>query len=363
VIGAEKRPPRPQRRPAPALGASAAALAAALAAAPPAPGCAAWQEPGRAAAGRSPPRQRDRPDDSDLAALIPAGVETVIQIDIARLRASPWTGGAFVIDDTDAGARQARARKVTALGYDDLADVDRTVYAVTAAGAAAPTLVLTQGRLDRARVEEAFGARWKAAAASPWRGVSVLSSGENAIALPTARTLISGPPAAVRLAVDRALGLGDGIDADPALGPVRRALVGPGLPGVPALLAASAVGPSMRARAAEAFTLPRELRQLGVRVDLGETLDVEALAVLDDRAAAEVLARRLRAALGAPAVRFGLGAMGLGAIARASIAAVGAEVRLRASVPAAERPEVSAAIRKLIDSLRADSEGEPQLHL
>jgi hypothetical protein len=105
----------------------------------------------------------------------------------------------------------------------------------------------------------------------------------------------------------------------------------------------------MRARAEEAMPLPRELRQVGVRLDLGETLDLEAVGMLDDRVAADALTRRLAALLGNRGTRLTMRAMGLGALlAGTRVNAEGARVRLRTVVGADDRPAVSAALRSLL---------------
>ncbi|MES1164601.1 MAG: hypothetical protein ABUR63_02485 [Verrucomicrobiota bacterium] len=310
--------------------------------------CGTWQA-GPAVAGASVAAGTGavRTDDSDPPALIPAGVQTVIDVDMAAVRGSKWA--APLIDAADPRARSAQ---VDALGYDDVADVDRIVYAVTAAGADAPTLVIAQGRFQMARVEDAFRARWPAAVVDRWRGIPVLTSGENAWAGLTPRTFVSGAPAAVRATIDRAFGVGADIEADAALGPVRRALRSEGGAARPAMLAMVVVSDAVRARAGDFVPLPRELRQVGVRVDLGQALGLQALGFLEDREAAAALGRRLSALLGDPATRLGLRALGLGALlAETRVTVEGARVRVRAAVPDEQRAELTAAVSALIKAV------------
>jgi hypothetical protein len=309
--------------------------------------CGMWQEPalGSGGSGMGAGR-RDRPDDQSLPTLVPEGVETVIDIDMAALRRSPWI--APVLQSRDP---RATATKAEALGYDDVLDVDRIIYAVTTAGADAPTLVIAQGRLQSNRVEDAFRIRWPAAVVDHWRGIPLLSSGENAIAFLTTRTFASGPPAQVRAVVDRAYGIGPHLGTDPVLGPVRRALCPDGAE--PAVLITVAVDQPIRARIGDAVPLPRELRQVGLRVDVGQSLDLQALGILDDRSAADALARRLSALLGDRGTRLALASMGLAVLlAETRVTADGSRVRIRTSLGDEHRDEVTASLRTLMISMR-----------
>src|SRR5438045_354287 len=159
----------------------AAALAAAVVAT--AAGCASWTEPPPAAAGA--PMTRERPDDRDLPALVPAGAETVIELDLVTLRRSPFTAEALVNPDAT-----LRDRSAAALGYDADTDVDRMVYATGTADADTPTLVIAQGRFQTSNVEAAFRERWSGATTDRWRGVPLLVNGENALASLSPRTFV-----------------------------------------------------------------------------------------------------------------------------------------------------------------------------
>lgn len=294
------------------------------------------------------PAAQTKPNDADLVALVPAGVTTVIDVNMATLRGSSWTAPALAESDP-----RARATKIEALGYDDVADVDRIVYAVTAAGADAPTLVIAQGRFQGERMRAAFRTRWPAATLDRWRDAPVLTSGENALGFVTPRTFASGTPAAVRAVVDRAYGVGSSGAADGPVGALRRALI-PEVAGavVPALVATTAIDAQMRARIGDAVPVPRELRQVGVRADVGRTLDLTALGVLDDHASATTLARRLAELLTNPMTRLGARAMGLHPLVEsARISIEGARVRVRAAASEEHRSDVAAALRSLVSSL------------
>ena len=314
-------------------------------------GCAAWQEP----AFETPAKQgpRDKPDDSDLAALVPAGVETVIEVDMEALRRSPWTAEA--LPDPDA---RMRDRKTAALGYDGVADVDRIVYAVTTAGVAAPTIVIAQGRFQTANVEAAFRDRWANATPDKWRGLTTLASGESALGTLSPRTFCSGAPAQVHAVIDRAFNVGASYwdQANGPAGPpgtLRRELLAAARFTSPAVLATVVVDDQLRARVGDAFPLPRELRQVAARVDLGLSLDLQAVGHLDDASAAAALAQRLSALLSDRMTRMALAVLGLSELVQSvQVSADGTEVRAHATVPPERRQQVSAALRILVQALR-----------
>lgn len=309
-------------------------------------GCAAWDEKLGDPAGRGNAKIRDRPDDSNPGALVPAGVQTVIDLDMAQIRGSTWVAPAL-----DARDQRVRAAKAETLGYDDVTDVDRLIYAVTAAGADAPTLMIAQGRFDSARVQDAFRTRWPGAAVDGWRKIPLLATGENAIALLTARTFVSGTPAMVRAVIDRAFGVGADISADPALGPTRRALSPQGRPPNPAILAAVAIDDTIRARVGDAAPMPRELREVGIRLDLGQDVEAQALGFLDDPESARSLARRLNAMLRNPMTQLTVRAMGLGMLLNQTrISADGARVLVRLSIAAEHRAQLAAMLKAVVES-------------
>lgn len=312
-----------------------------------------WQEPASETAATAKQGPRDQPDDSDLSALVPAGLETVIEVDMEALRRSPWT--AELLPDPDARLRE---RKTAALGYDGATDVDRIVYAVTSAGVDAPTLVIAQGRFQTANVEAAFRDRWSNAAIDKWRGLTTLSSGENGLGTLTPRTFCSGPIGQVRSVIDRAFGVGpsfwdESSGSIAAPGALRRQLLATARFTAPAALITIVVDGQLRARVGDAFPLPPELRQVGARLDLGQTMDLQVVGRLDTAPAAAELARRLNALLTDRMTRMALAMVGMSALVQSvQVSSDGTEVRARTSIPADRRTEVSAALRALVQALR-----------
>lgn len=328
----------------------AAAAMAALGAA-----CGFWQEPPLASPAASKPEPPDHPDDRDVAALIPAGVETVIEVDVAALRRSPWTRLALANPD-----ERLRDRKAAALGYDDTADVDRIVYAVTAAGSAAPTMVVAQGRFQTAAVAAAFRERWPNAIAGEWRGLTTLAAGESALAALTPRTFCAGSPGEVRAVIDRSFLVGSGFLDDAALGALRRELLALARFTPPVVLVTVVISDKIRARVGDASFLPAGLRLVGARLDLGQTFDLQAVGVVDNQAAAAILARRLAALLGSAGAKLALGTMGLASlVSTVQVSADGAAVRVHATIAADRRDEVSVALRTIVSALRGGDDPRP----
>ena len=173
----------------------------------------------------------------------------------------------------------------------------------------------------------------------------------------------------MRAAVDRAFGVGldfreaagtgagAGVDRGDGQGVVRRDLLGGAGAPAPAVLVTMSIGETVRARVGDAFPLPRELRTLGLRLDAGETLDLHALGILQDRDAARDLARRLGVLLGARDTRRALEAIGLGPLLeRAKVTVDGARVRLVAAVAAEHRAATAEALRAIVGALRTGAD-------
>jgi hypothetical protein len=294
------------------------------------------------------------PSDADLFALVPAGPRLLFEVDLAVVRGSVWTAGLLAGGGSGADAI-ARANQRAALGYDDAVDVDRMVYALTVLDASRPTLVIAQGRFAPAQVEEAFRARWAGARVSARRGISVLVEGENSLAFITPRTFVSGPPAEVLAAVDLAFGVGDPLAADAGLGPLWRALAtSAGVPGGgPAVRGVASLDGVVRARVASVWAVPAAITEVGLRVELGRTLDLDVLALTADRSAAGALARGWSATARAPQMRRLAGTLGLGALLGGlGIGAEGARVHVTSSVDESQRPEVTQALRAILAQLR-----------
>src|SRR5262249_20320680 len=86
---------------------------------------------------------------SSLARLVPAGMDALADVDLARLRA--WPPSARVLRALPAHAGADHRQRI---GFDWIEDVDRIVIAMRR-GSSPEVLLLLQGRIDAAAVAEA----------------------------------------------------------------------------------------------------------------------------------------------------------------------------------------------------------------
>ncbi len=256
------------------------------------------------------PATRERPADDDLVAVVPADAEALLFVDLAQLRASRWTREALAVP----------RKSDVAPGLGELEPADRLVVARLASTGESASLTVAQGRFERDRVVTAFRRGRARAVVSDFRGCDVWADGNEALAFLTARTLLSGPVAAVRGAVDASFGRAPSArgqrwlaDVESALtqerGAAARSAARPS-----AVNLAAVVTEPMRARLRQELAESQGLERLGVRVNLGETLDVEAVGVARSRKDAANLAARIDGEMRGLRGRISLAALGLGPV-------------------------------------------------
>jgi hypothetical protein len=306
-------------------------------------------ELGGGAAQPAAPAQRSAPDDSDPAGVIPAGPETILDLDVAQLRVSLWSR-ALLASAHD----EERAEKAAAQGYDDIADVDRVLFAVSEGDGEPTTLMVARGRFDEARLAAAHADGWTA---GEWRGSRLWQQGEHAVALVTAQTVVTGTPAAVRGAIDCAWGLAADVRAG-AIGPLRREIYAP--PARPAAAAIVTLTDATRKRVGDSVELPAGLQRVGVRLDLDRDLDVQMIALMDSPGDADTAARIIQAAVRDLRTRRALTAFGLTAIFDdVTVRTHGARLRGRLRLAEDRREELAERIAAVIEAIgRARSAGK-----
>jgi len=296
---------------------------------------------------------RSVPDDEDLLDVIPAGPETLIDLDVAQLRSSPWSKGLL-----DAVTSEERTAKTAAQGFDDIADVDRAVFAVSEGGNGPTTLMIARGRFDQTRIAEARIPSWSPSSSSPWtssswRGSPLWSQGDAAVALLTPRTYLSGTPAAVREAIDCAWGLTPGLRQSGPIATMERSL---GVAGEhrrrPALLAIASITEPMKKRVGEEIELPAGLEHVGLRLDIEHALDLSLLALLDSERDATAAAHLVDATVSEIRSRKALNALGLATIFDgATVAAEGPRMRGHLHLPEAKREDLSQRIALVLEAI------------
>jgi hypothetical protein len=324
--------------------ADAVALAVALAAMP---GCAT----GEVAAvdpHAAEPAPRSAPDDGDLLGVVPQGAETLLEVDVAQLRRSPWSAPLLATSDDERAARTATQ------GFDEVSDVDRALFAVSESGGQSAasgqptTLTVAQGRFDAGRLARALGDGW---AAGSWRGSRLWERPGQALALLTARTLLRGEPAAVRTAIDCAWGLAADARASPA-GELRRELTAAG--DHPALLAASVVTEAMRRRVESDVPLPASLERVGARLDLGAAFELEVFGLLATPAAANETVHNLQVTLRDLRARRALAAFGITPfLSSLVIAPQGRRARVHLTLAEERRDDLAARLAQVLEAIRA----------
>jgi hypothetical protein len=288
---------------------------------------------------------RTAADDSDAWNLVPRTASTLADLDMAALRASPWSralvSGGFVED------REERQR---IFGYDVFNDSERLVVAGFDTGAGTIQSVILVGRFDGARVGRAFAAATPGAAQTRWRDCPLWEGGGRAVAiLPSGRTLVQGTPETARAAIDAAWGLVPDARGGP-LGAIARELGADARR--PAVTFALLVTDELRARAAGFAEVPLDLRRLGGRLDLGADLELGALAFFDDATGAAAAARQWSGALRDLGQNRMLRLMGLGPLFDgASLDPQGARVVGRLRIPEAEREALAARVLLLLQAL------------
>jgi hypothetical protein len=303
-------------------------------------GCADWmpqQSPSTPAQQSGP---RSAPDDSDLWNLAPASSDVLAEVDLAALRASPWSHSL-----TESGLSGQRDEGRRLFGYDIFGESERLLAVMSEAGGAPRTLTIVRGTFDPGRVGAAFMAatpgategRWRE---SPlWQGTPDAQGVAQAVALVTPRTLVQGEANQVRAAIDAAWGMVPDARTVP-LGAIRHALDAdhPGTNQGPAAFIALNVTDGMRARAAGVVELPPGLAICAGRVDLADDLNMDLVGVMDnaqDAAAAMVGGNvAVRQYAQNPMVRM----LGLGPILGAVVlTAEGTRVRGHLRIPAERR--------------------------
>jgi hypothetical protein len=289
-------------------------------------GCAETPVPGPVA----PTGPRAAADDGDLWNLAPSNADALADVDLAALRASPWSRAL-----TSSGFAGDRDESRRVFGYDLFAEGDRLVTIGIETAGNTHTLTIVRGRFDPARIGAAFMRATPGAKADHWRDSPVWEGGGRAVALVTPRTLAQGEPDAVRGAIDAAWGLVPDASSGP-LGALRRTLDADH--GVPAAFVVLSVTEGVRSRSAGIIDLPPGLATAAARLDLGDDLNLDLVAVLGSGRDATAAAATWNLALRALGQQRMLMLLGLGPILDGvTLGAEGARVHGHLRIPAERR--------------------------
>jgi len=166
----------------------------------------------------------------------------------------------------------------------------------------------------------------------------------------TPRTVAQGGPEDVRGAIDAGWGIVP--DARTGrLGDLRRQLQADR--GGAAFIAA-AITDAVRARAADVVELPQGLQRVAARLDLGEDLDAEAVALMVDARSASETARLWSSLVRSYARQRMVALLGLTPVLEGvQIAAQGSRIQARLHIPAERRAELGEKLLALLQLLAA----------
>lgn len=225
-------------------------------------------------------------DQDDLVGMIPAEADLVLWVDMAKLRASPWTRESFV-------AMAAGGKSAAASDFDSIRDVDRVVFAKVPSFRDGASLLVAHGKINRERMSRAFAKQHAAVHSSSYRGADLLVGSEQALAFVGKRTAVSGLTIAVRAALDCNFGVARTIESESWFVRMRRDLLRNG--DTTSLVAALYVllQPATREALLREMGEGGALEEFGGRVDLGADLDAAAIGVVRSESEARDMAARL----------------------------------------------------------------------
>jgi hypothetical protein len=308
-------------------------------------------------------------DERDLVSLLPESVDSILTVDLARLRASAFARPLLTAaTNEDGSARGAR-------GFDEIADVDAWAFARLATpGGDRATIELARGRFDRERVSAAFRTRWPQSRATGFGRFSGVTEANLAVMFVSPHALAFGPSWALRVIAGVLEGRTPSARGLPWLADINKALArgrapfrdvdaerdaGPGSAALaPAAELALRATASTRAELAAAFGVDVPVEHVGARIDVGQAARGLLIASATSPEAAQLLAEQLREGLETLRARPSVRAMGLGRmLARGDVAAKGARVALALTITASEREVVASKLATFASLLARGARG------
>ncbi len=283
-------------------------------------------------------------DRHDLLRVVPAAAEILVVVDVAQLRASPWTS-----DVLGSAAAKDQDARVALRGFDELRDVDQLIMAgLPSSAEMGESLLVMRGRINVERALAAARKRWPSAKTSSFRGQPIVSNGEEAVGFAGGDTFVSGPLTLVRAAIDCAAGKAADVRSTDWVGEARETLAGitrgrRGAPGraAPAVELAVLVTPEIRERMSREWGEGADLRLIAARLDLRASMDVALAGRTATRQQAADMAARLTDQVRQLRSRRSLEALGLNLILeRLRFSARGAHLEGALSVSQDQREAV-----------------------
>ena len=305
----------------------------------------------------------------DPISLLPAAVDSILTVDVARLRASAFARPFLSATE---GADEASSRRKR--GFDEIVDVDLWVFArLGTPGGDRATVEIGRGHFIRPRVAAAFRKSWPGARATQFGKLDGITDPNLAVAFVSDEVLVFGPPWAVReiAAVDegqkasvrttewlvRAGQAAARVAEHAARDRVTSSRRGAGnqtqnrralLATPPAAELFVRASSSTRKELAEALGVGTPIEQLAARLEVDEAARALFIADAGTPENAEALATQLREALAGLHERPSIEALGLAPIlGRAAVELKGTEVGVGLAITARERAEVAAKLAEV----------------
>jgi len=300
-------------------------------------------------------------DEPDLRSMVPAEANLVLSVEMAALRKSPWSKDAFL---EALGERDGLA--VAEQGF--VKEVDRLVFAMVPTFGDGASLLIAQGRFSRTTLLGIFQNQDVQEIRSRYRGMEILERGDQALVIQANHLVLAGPTMVVRAAIDCSQGQARSLDGTGWLESLQKGL---------------ALGPEEKAgkEVASLFVhLPdttrkqlideigegETLEEVGIRLDLGESLVLRALGRTRSPQEAQDLAARLAQYVRDSQARPIVAAFGLGSVLSEIRFLVKAEAMLATlRVSSTDREFIArrmAVVSKTIASIRADKKSQEKQH-
>lgn len=280
-------------------------------------------------------------DEDEVWGMIPAEADLVLWADMAKLRESAWTRESVT---------RVSEGSIGDGGFDPV-DVDRLLYAKVPALRDGASVLIAQGRFDRARVAKAFAEKGGPVERSSYRTAEVLTRGDESLALLGKHTVLSGMTVAVRAAIDCNIGVSRSIDTEPWIVRLRK-----DLPfrkdSHPVAALYVQLQPATREALLREMGEGGSLQEFAGVIELDRDLDLRAIGVLpteqEARDLAARLADRIREVRNRPVVAaFGLG----GVIDSLRFLPSGDKVRASLHLSQRDRAQISERMSIVADTL------------
>ena len=297
-------------------------------------------------------------DDLDLRSMIPAEANLVLAVEMGALRESPWTKDALIeAMGEKKGAEQGFAK-----------EVHRLVFAMVPFYGEGASLLVAQGRFSQATLLGMFQTQDVQEIRSRYRGMEILERGDQALVIQANHLVLAGPTVVVRAAIDCGQGQARSLDGIGWVESLQKglSLESEGKAGKDVASLFVRLADATRKQLVEEIGEGDTLEEVGIRLDLGESLVLRALGRTRTPQESKDLAARLAQYLRDSQARPIVTAFGLGPILANIRFLVKAEFMLATlQVSSTDREFIArrmAVVSKTLVSIRAEKKSQEKQH-